>query len=1033
MLGQKARSLPRTWKDTLKLPKSTFPPRGRVKDRAKLLRKCADDLYAWQSANRTSNEFVLHDGPPYANGDLHLGHALNKILKDITCRFQLLQGRRVNYVPGWDCHGLPIELKALEQQKKGGKESNSSGVAEGEGGNRKQNDALDIRQAARKLAQRTIERQKAQFREWGIMANWDKAWKTMDSDFEIKQLEVFKGMVARGLIYRRFKPVYWSPSTRTALAEAELEYRDDHVSTAAFVKFPLRSIPNGFRERLGKDYDTISFVIWTTQPWTLPANKAIGFNSKIEYALLDSLKHGNLIIARSRIREVEKLSGEHFRELMTIKGSEFAEATYRDTLWSKADEPRRLLPAEHVTADAGSGLAHIAPGHGPDDYKLCQTHDITPFAPVDEQGAFDPTAYPEEPSVLLGKFVLEEGNEAVLEQLERQGTLLARHRFVHKYPYDWRSKRPVILRATEQWFANVGDVKEAALQSLDHVNFVPQSGRKRLESFIRNRNEWCISRQRAWGVPIPALYHELTGDPLLTEASVDWIISVMKERGTDAWWQGHALDPVWTPPELREAHGHSQWRRGKDTMDVWFDSGTSWTQNPADEYHDPGVADVYLEGSDQHRGWFQSSLLTYVSKQGPPENPKNARSPFRSLVTHGFVLDQFGRKMSKSEGNVVSPQQIMDGSLLPPLRKKINGKMAEFQDAMGPDALRLWVASCDFTSDVVVSPVALRTVHNNLSKYRTTLKQLLGILQDWDAGTGFSSTEFATNHKIALLQLQKMASAVITHYTELDYHKVVAEINRYMSVDLSSFYFETIKDAAYCGTQEERKNTQFVVRRILHTLQSVLAPVAPLLVQETWDHMPGSLWDPSYESQFATLQLGDVAQNSDISHNHDWVSIKNDVRHLMEIVTAVQQAQEEARTAKEMGSSLQSDVVLEISDGSYNGEAQAASLLSRYKHDLATLLVVSKAHSVSGKVTLPNPEWHFAKEFELLGGKVVAHVYAPQEQKCIRCWRYLAPVSANKEEALCPRCEGIVKDMRLHRPELFDSVEVAAAAAAAAA
>ena len=1030
MLGQKARSLPKTWKETLKLPRSTFPPRGpSVTERAKLLQKCTDDLYAWQSANRISNEFVLHDGPPYANGDLHIGHALNKILKDVTCRFQLSQGRRVNYVPGWDCHGLPIELKALEQQKIGGKELSSNEVTEGEGLDSKQIEAPGIRQAAKKLAERTVERQKAQFREWGIMANWDRAWKTMDRDFEIKQLEVFKRMVTRGLIYRRFKPVYWSPSTRTALAEAELEYHDDHVSTAAFVKFPLRSVANGLKERLGIDYSNISFVIWTTQPWTLPANKAIGFNPNIEYAIVSSLNHGKLLIARSRIREVEKQCEEQLGELLIIRGSELAEATYEDALWSRAKKLRRLFPADHVTADAGSGLAHIAPGHGPDDYKLCQTYDIAPFAPVDEGGAFDSTAYPEDPSFLLGKYVLDEGNKTVLERMKRQGTLLAEHKFTHKYPYDWRSKKPVILRATEQWFANVGNIKEAALQSLDYVNFVPQSGRKRLESFIRNRNEWCISRQRAWGVPVPALYHEVTGDVLLTEASVNWIISMMKERGSDAWWRDNALDPVWTPPELRGANGHTQWRRGKDTMDVWFDSGTSWTQTSTEKDGDPHVADVYLEGSDQHRGWFQSSLLTYISKQSPSNMSSSARPPFRNLVTHGFVLDQHGRKMSKSEGNVISPQQIMDGSLLPPLRKKINGQTVELKDAMGPDALRLWVSSSDFTTDVVISPEALKTVNNNLSKYRTTFKQILGIVGDSNMASSFASTEFATNHKIAFLQLQEMASAVTTYFADFDYHKAVAEINRYISADLSSFYFETCKDAAYCGTQEERANTQAVMRHILHTLQLVLAPVTPLLVQETWDHMPEGLRDPSYESAFTSFRSRDALQNSDILSQHERVRMEKDEPHLMAIVAAVQKTQEQARSRKKMGSSLQSDVMLEISGESCNEESQAASLLSRYNHDLATILVVSKAQLVSGTVTLPSPEWHFTNELKLLEKKVVVHVYAPQEQKCVRCWRYLAPVSKSAEEALCSRCEKIVDEIRLRRPELFDLVEVAAAAA----
>ncbi|KAJ6151715.1 hypothetical protein N7470_006843 [Penicillium chermesinum] len=562
----KPRSLPKSWTSTLKLPKSTFPPRVSPADQKKYLKRCTDDLYAWQRQERPANQpFVLHDGPPYANGELHVGHALNKILKDIICRTQLGRGKRVRYVPGWDCHGLPIELKALQGLQDTDAKDGSMGAAV-------------IRKSARQLARQTVKAQMKEFRGFGVMADWDNHWKTMDKTFEMRQLGIFREMVDRGLIYRKFKPVYWSPSTGTALAEAELEYKDDHVSTAALIKYPIVDIPGhvaNLPELQGKD---LNAVIWTTTPWTLPANAAIAVSDSLEYSVVHSQSHGYLLVAQSRVQYLQSMLKEDLPVIVpSILGSDLAEkASYRPLFKGPEAEPQPIIGAEFVTADSGSGLVHCAPGHGMDDYEACLARGIPVFAPVNDEGKYTDKAMPEDPARLTGKAVLGEGNGAILEYVQSSGHLLAQHRYEHKYPYDWRSKQPIIIRATEQWFADVADIRGNALRALEDVRFVPETGKHRLQNFVKNRSEWCISRQRAWGVPIPALYHRVTGEAILTKESVSHIMETIEQRGIDAWWTDSADDPAWVPVSLRE--DATAYRRGTDTMDVWFDSGTSWSE-----------------------------------------------------------------------------------------------------------------------------------------------------------------------------------------------------------------------------------------------------------------------------------------------------------------------------------------------------------------------------------------------------------------------------------------------------------------------
>lgn len=1027
MLKYTARTLPKSWSSTLLLPKSAFPPRALPADRSRYLRRCTEELYAWQKTARSHDRdgsFTLQDGPPYANGELHIGHALNKILKDISCRFHLSQGKRVDFVPGWDCHGLPIEIKALQQQRDLGV------IADDE-----RPGPMLVRNAACELAVETVEKQKKSFQEWGIMADWENAWKTMDNRFELNQLEVFVKMVKRGLIHRRFKPVYWSPSSRTALAEAELEYNEDHRSTAAFVKYPLKTLPQGLTHKLSIGQHKLHAVIWTTTPWTLPANKAIGIHSDMEYVIVKSPLHGLLLLAKSRVAEVQSVCEEVLETLSSICGSELVGATYHDSSFKEASAPRPLLHASFVSAETGSGLVHLAPGHGIDDYELCLKHNITAFAPLDDEGRFTSLASPDHPELLSGKKVLASGNKAVLDYMSERGILLGRHKYRHKYPYDWRSKQPVVLRATEQWFADMREIREDAIRSLNTVTFIPKSGKARLKSFIENRGEWCISRQRAWGLPIPALYHKETGEPILTEASVWHIISTIKVRGIDAWWTDDDQEPSWTPTWLQNTAGQTDYRRGKDTMDVWFDSGTSWTQTQSQSKDKQShVADVYLEGTDQHRGWFQSSILTYIAQQSDATHQNLIpESPFRTLITHGFTLDKKGRKMSKSIGNTVSPEEIMQGTLLPPLKRKHRTQAASSMgsegstfDSMGPDALRLWVASCDYTKDVVVSQTVLKAVNICLSKYRVTFKLLLGILADFVPSTNIAFIQLDINHQIALMQLQDTETNVHRHFENFEFIKAVSEINKYVNLDFSALYMESIKDAVYAGGQEDstfssREMAQYTLLRIFTSLQQMLSPITPLLVEETWDYTPKQIreWQKYPFHQVWTDRSGLSNGPGDPWQNDQ---LKNDLPYLLQANAAVKNAQERARSEKKMGSSLQSFVVLHFPEITKDVEIRGLELFNRYRDDLETLFVVSKMEISVGPLpsAIITAEWCYKAEFDIRGSKVFAYVYSPQKAKCVRCWKYTVPSDVGEQTPLCDRCEGVVRGLRGQKPELFE-------------
>ncbi|KAK5171837.1 isoleucine-tRNA ligase [Saxophila tyrrhenica] len=1051
------------WSETLALPRSAFPARPTAEQLEQYRKRCADDLYAWQRAkrpahvdrgqsNKVNNEFILHDGPPYANGPVHVGHALNKVLKDLVLRWQLAKGKRVHYRPGWDCHGLPIELKALQAQKtqteqasvlKDAPKQEEAAVATGA-----DMSASGIRSVARKLASETIEKQRASFRGWGVMGEWDTPYKTMDLDFEVEQLNVFKEMVRRGLVSRDHRPVYWSPSSRTALAEAELEYDDNHKCTAAFVKMPFTSFPTVLEqhpelEQKDRDDFTLSALIWTTTPWTLPANQAIAVNAELLYSVVAFFlpgekenTHDLLLIAQDRVEHVLTFLPEGTTAKVVVGnllGKELHDA--RASLYNPFQRTEsEILEASFVTSSSGTGIVHMAPGHGMEDYQAWQKeYDGGVLAPVDDDGNFTGEAF-RGSDLLNGLDVQTDGVKAVIDILSNpkdhlqkdswwhhahQGSLvLATHEFVHKNPIDWRTKQPVIVRATAQWFADVSAIKHRAMLALEDVSFIPESGKTRLKSFVEGRSQWCISRQRAWGVPIPALYHRDTGEVCISDESIEHIVETMKQKGTDAWFSDPLDDLAW----LHSSLTGGPWVRGKDTMDVWFDSGTTWTTLNGLAREGMPISDVYLEGTDQHRGWFQSSLLTHVATRDAKDGDLST-APFSTLITHGFALDADGRKMSKSLGNVISPDQILDGSLLPPIKprkQRGKGKIADTApandqtpkyDAMGPDALRLWVAGSDYTRDVSISAPVLQSVQQALQKYRVTFKFLLGVLADYDSHTSTLDKHTSTltfADRAVLHQLAKTEREVWQANDKYKFYKAVNDINVFISADLSAFYFEVIKDAMYAGSREVRSRTQAVLKTIFDGLLRMLGPITPHLVEEVWEHRPAGMQDHLHPLRRVWTSVEPAAPD-------DAENVEKGLDIFKSLSMAVKLVQEDARQAGNLRSGLACRVDVHLPATTYSAARNHIGQWER-NGELADLLVVSQASLHAGAQYPADPEksWKDEQEFRITGqeelGKVV--VMPPDHHKCVRCWKYTA---ADADQP-CGRCRDVLEEQGRSTP-----------------
>ncbi|MGB3670456.1 MAG: isoleucine--tRNA ligase, partial [Phormidesmis sp.] len=785
-------SEPKSYKETVLLPQTEFSMRANAVKREPELQAYWQEknLYKELAANNPGEPFILHDGPPYANGDLHMGHALNKILKDIVNKYQILQGRKVRYVPGWDCHGLPIELKVLQKLKSS---------------ERRELTPLKLRQRAKAFALATVEKQSAGFQRYGVWGDWDHPYMTLMPEYEAAQLGVFGKMVENGHIYRGLRSVHWSPSSQTALAEAELEYPEDHVSPSIYLAFPMVSAGEAAKETLAPYMDSLGVAIWTTTPWTIPANVAVSVNPELTYAVVESASgepFKYLIVAKELAAKLSETFSNGLSVVAEIKGDAIAGSTYRHPLAKKDPAFDRVSPivigGDYVTTESGTGLVHTAPGHGQEDFLVGQRENLPILCPVDERGNFTAEA-----GSFEGLNVLKTANDALIEALTEERVLLKHEPYSHKYPYDWRTKKPVIYRATEQWFASVKGFLSDALEAIDTVKWIPAQGKNRITSMVSERSDWCISRQRSWGVPIPVFYEEESGEPLMTQETIAHIQAIVAEKGSDAWWEMSVEDLL---PEPYHSNGKT-YRKGADTMDVWFDSGSSWCSVVQQRQGLDYPAEMYLEGSDQHRGWFQSSLLTSVAANG--------HAPYRQVLTHGYVLDENGRKMSKSLGNGVDPKVIIEGG---------NNKKQE--PPYGADVLRLWVSSVDYSGDMRLGMRNVKQMSDVYRKIRNTARFLLGNLHDFDpAKDAVPYDALPELDRYMLHRMTEVFADVQAAFESYQFFQFFQTVQNFCVVDLSNFYLDIAKDRLYISSANSarRRSCQTVLAVAIESLAKAIA------------------------------------------------------------------------------------------------------------------------------------------------------------------------------------------------------------------
>ncbi|MBD2481223.1 isoleucine--tRNA ligase [Planktothrix sp. FACHB-1365] len=951
----------KSYKDTVNLPQTKFDMRANAVKREPEIQEfwAEQEIYQRLSENNPGELFILHDGPPYANGALHIGHALNKILKDIINRYQILQGRKVRYVPGWDCHGLPIELKVLQNMK---------------AGEREQLTPLTLRYKARDFALQTVEQQKAGFKRYGVWGDWEHPYLTLKPEYEAAQIGVFGKMVLEGYIYRGHKPVHWSPSSKTALAEAELEYPEGHVSRSLFAAFKLLTVAEPLRELFTPFLSELGVAIWTTTPWTIPGNLAVAVNPALNYAVVEvgesekptAFKY--LIVAEDLAEQLSTTLGYPLTVKATFKGKDLEHSTYKHPLFER--ESPVVIGGDYITTESGTGLVHTAPGHGQEDYIVGQKYGLPILSPVDDHGNFTSEA---------GKFeglnVLGEGNGAIVEALTEVNSLLKEEPYQHKYPYDWRTKKPTIFRATEQWFASVEGFRDAALKAISEVQWIPAQGENRITSMVADRSDWCISRQRSWGVPIPVFYEEETNEPLLNESTINHVQTIIAEKGSDAWWELSVEELL--PEEYR--NNGKTYRKGTDTMDVWFDSGSSWAAvaNQRPELHYP--ADMYLEGSDQHRGWFQSSLLTSVANYG--------HAPYKTVLTHGFVLDEKGMKMSKSLGNVVDPAIVIEG-----------GKNQQQEPPYGADILRLWVSSVDYSSDVPLGKNILKQMADVYRKIRNTARFLLGNLHDFDPSKdSVKYEELPDLDQYMLHRITEVFTEVTEAFESYQFFRFFQVIQNFCVVDLSNFYLDIAKDRLYISGADgfRRRSCQTVLAVALENLAKAIAPVLCHMAEDIWQNLPYSTPHKSvFEAGWVTLEkhwekpeLGALWQQ------------------LRQIRSEVNVVLEKARQDKMIGASLEAKVLLFVADENLRQQLQqmnpktTALKENNGVDELRYLFICSQVELLETSEALNGLQ--YCQQLEGLGIGVVK----ADGEKCDRCWNYSVHVGESKDDpTICERC-----------------------------
>ena len=954
----------KSYKETVLLPRTDFSMRANAVKREPELQAYWQEkaLYKKLAAENPGLPFVLHDGPPYANGDLHMGHALNKILKDIVNKYQTLQGRKVRYVPGWDCHGLPIELKVLQKLK--------SSV-------RRDLTPLALRQRAKEFALETVEKQREGFQRYGVWGDWEHPYLTLTPEYEAAQLGVFGKMVENGHIYRGLRSVHWSPSSQTALAEAELEYPEDHISPSIYVAFPMVAASEAATATLDPYLDSLGVAIWTTTPWTIPANVAVSVNAKLTYAVVESASgepFQHLIVAKELAEKLSETFGSGLTVVAELSGETLAGSTYRHPLAQKDSAFDRVSPivigGDYVTTESGTGLVHTAPGHGQEDFLVGQRENLPILCPVDERGNFTAEA-----GSFEGLNVLKTANDKIIEVLTEERALLQHEPYAHKYPYDWRTKKPVIYRATEQWFASVKGFVGEALEAISTVKWIPAQGENRITAMVSERSDWCISRQRSWGVPIPVFYDEATGEPLMTQETIAHVQAIVAEKGSDAWWDLSVEELL---PEQYRQDGKT-YVKGTDTMDVWFDSGSSWASVVQQRTGLDYPAEIYLEGSDQHRGWFQSSLLTSVATNGC--------APYRQVLTHGYVLDENGRKMSKSLGNGVDPKVIIEG-----------GNNQKKEPPYGADVLRLWVSSVDYSGDMRLGMRNVKQMSDVYRKIRNTARFLLGNLYDFDPQQDAVPYEDLPElDRYMLHRMTEVFSDVKAAFESYQFFQFFQTVQNFCVVDLSNFYLDIAKDRLYisAANSARRRSCQTVLAVAIENLAKAIAPVLSHMAEDIWQSLP---YETSAESVFESgwVTVEEAWQRPELTQR--WQQIRT-IRDEANTVL------EQARSDKAIGSSLEAKLRLFTADADLQAKlaamnpADSITAASNHVDELRYLFLVSQVELVDRLDVLKGAQY---------SGEAAGLTIAVSEadgEKCDRCWNYSTHVGESTEDpTLCDRC-----------------------------